>query len=124
MFANVRVRLKMFAWELEGTVTRTPLQKKAAALRNLAHRPAKPALNRGRIQILVQRALLTLNGTATTSQVIGWTCCRKRLLQGRRIERHDYRAARRALDRIAERIGRAKTIGRPWIFRVRAKDSR
>ena len=99
---------------------RTPLQK-AAAFRNLVHRPAKPALNRGRVQRLAQRALLALGGTATTSQVIGWTCCSKRLVHGRRIERHDYRAARQALDRIAERIGRAKTIGRPWLWRL--KDS-
>jgi hypothetical protein len=36
---------------------------------------------------LAQRALLVLGGKATTSQVIEWTCCRKRLLHGRRIER-------------------------------------
>jgi len=78
-----------------------------------------PALNRGRVQTLVQRGLLTLGGTMTTSQAVEWAYCRKRLLQGRRIERHDYRAARRALDHIAERIGRAKTIGRPWIWRLK-----
>jgi hypothetical protein len=55
--------------------------------RNLAHRPAAPALGNGRVQRLAQRALLVLGGKATTSQVIEWTCCRKRLLHGRRIGR-------------------------------------
>jgi hypothetical protein len=79
----------------------------------------RPALNHGRIQKLARRALLTLGGRATTSQVIEWTCCRKRLLHGRRIERHDYRAARRALERIAARVGRGSSRGRPWIWRLR-----
>jgi hypothetical protein len=90
--------------------------KKAGWRRNLAHRLAKPALNRGRIQKLARRALLVLGGNATTSEVIEWTCCRKRLLQGRRIERHDYRAARHALERVALRVGRATSRGRPWIW--------
>ena len=55
--------------------------------RNLAQRPAAPALGNGRVQRLAQRALLVLGGKATTSQVIEWACCRKRLLHGRRIER-------------------------------------
>jgi hypothetical protein len=62
-----------------------------ANLRNLALRPAKPALNRGRVQRLARRALIVL-GIASTSEVMEWTCCRKRL-HGRRIECHDYRAA-------------------------------
>jgi hypothetical protein len=48
-----------------------------ANLRNLARRPANPALGRGRVQRLARRALLVL-GTASTSDVIAWTCCGKR----------------------------------------------
>jgi hypothetical protein len=62
---------------------------------NLAQRPAKPALGNGRLQRLARRVLIVL-GTASTPQVMEWTCCRKRF-RGRRIECHDYRAARRAL---------------------------
>src|SRR6516164_5636016 len=82
--------------------------------RNLARKPAKPALNRGRVQRLARRALLAL-GRASTSEVLKWTCVRKL-----RRANHDNRAARRALEQIgAIRIGRAKTIGRPWLWCLR-----
>lgn len=68
--SNMHTRLKIPVWR-----------------RNLAQRPAAPALGNGRVQRLAQRALLVLGGKATTSQVIEWACCRKRLLHGRRIER-------------------------------------
>jgi len=85
--------------------------------RNLARSPAKPALNRGRVQRLARRALLAL-GTASTSEVLDWTCVRKR-----RRANNDNRAARRALEQIgAIRIGRAKTIGRPMLWRLRNTD--
>ena len=69
--------------------------------RNLAQRPAAPALGNGRVQRLAQRALLVLGGKATTSQVIEWACCRKRLL----IERTT--------------IAPGSSRGRPWIWRLR-----
>jgi hypothetical protein len=87
---------------------------------NLALGPTKPALGNGRLQRLARRALIVL-GTATTSQVMEWTCCRKRL-HGRRTECHDYRAARRVLDRMAIRVGRARTRGRPWLWRLGTSD--
>src|SRR5262245_31244882 len=55
----------------EDAVARTRLQK-AAALRNLLRRPARPALGRGRLQILCRRALLTHGGTISTSTAIEW----------------------------------------------------
>jgi hypothetical protein len=95
---------------------RTTAQITSSA-RNLARRLAKPALGNGRVQRLARRALLTLGGQATTSQIMEWTCCRKRA-RGGRPANHDNRAARRALDRIAHRIGRANTIGHPIIWRL------
>jgi hypothetical protein len=71
----------------------------ADKLRNLALRPAKPALNRGRVQVRARRALLVL-GSASTSQIMEWTHPR-----GRR--RENSRSARRG------------TIGRPWLWRLR-----
>jgi hypothetical protein len=85
---------------------------------NLAHRPARPALNRGRVQVACRRALLALGRAGSTSEVIAWTCARK-LLRGRRVGRHDYRAARRALDRIADRVGRGGGRGRPILWKVK-----
>jgi hypothetical protein len=83
---------------------------------NLAQRPPAPARGAGYVQKMVRRALWAL-GTASTSQVLEWTRCRGPV-------RHcDYRAARRALEQIgAERMGRAKTIGRPWLWHLRESD--
>ncbi len=47
-----------------------------ATYRNLAHRPARPALNRGRVQVACRRALLALGRAGSTSEVIAWTCAR------------------------------------------------
>jgi len=92
-------------------------QRNPKFMRNLSRRLAKPALNNGRLQRMSRRALRML-GAASTSQIMEWTCSLK-LLRGHRLTNHDNRAARRALDRIAVRIGRAKTIGRPILWRLR-----
>jgi hypothetical protein len=46
--------------------------------RNLLRRPTRPALGRGRLQILCRRALLTHGGAITTSVAIEW--CYSQLL--------------------------------------------
>jgi hypothetical protein len=89
-----------------------------ATYRNLAHRPARPAFSHGRIQKAARRVLLLLDGQATTRDVVDWGYCRK-VLRRRRIEKSDYRLVRRALDRIADRIGRSTSIGRPILWRLR-----
>jgi hypothetical protein len=73
-----------------------------ANLRNLSRRPAKPALNRGRVQRGALRALWALDGEATTSEIAEWTHARARV-QGLRSDNHT-RAARRAAERIAARV--------------------
>src|SRR5262245_37613461 len=82
--------------------------------RNLAQRPAAPARLAGYVQRQARRALIVLE-TATTTEVLSWTRCRGP------VRHHDYhRAARRALEQIgAERIGRARAAGRPWLWRLR-----
>jgi hypothetical protein len=86
-------------------------------LRNLAHRPARPAYRRGAVQRRAIYAMITLGGTASTRQVMDWTCALK-VVWGGRLGRHNYRAARRALEQMgAERIGRASTQGRPILWR-------
>jgi hypothetical protein len=88
---------------------------------NLTHRPAKPAKNRGRIQKAARRVLLLLDGEASTRDVVSWGYCRK-VQRGQRIEKVDYRYVRRALERVAVRIGRAGGIGRPILWRLKGED--
>jgi hypothetical protein len=83
---------------------------------NLTLRPAKPALGRGRIQRAALRALRLL-GTAATSEVMSWAFPRK-VCRGERLTNHDYRSVRRALDRVADRAGRAAANG-PVLWRLK-----
>jgi hypothetical protein len=86
---------------------------KWAGFPNLARRPPAPALGNGRVQKLARRALVAL-GTASTSEVLGWTRCRGE------VRKRDYRTAHRVLGEIgAVRVGRASTIGRPWLWKLR-----
>src|SRR5262249_22453356 len=64
--------------------------------RNLAHRPAKPALGNGKVQRAAKRQLLLGNGTCSTSEVARRCYGRKTLLGGHRIGPDDYRHVRRA----------------------------
>src|SRR5262249_21805819 len=102
---------------------RTPLQK-AAALRNLSRRLSKPALGRGRVQRACRRALWA-HGECSTSEVIAWAYAR-RLLMGSERRKNDFnRAVRHALVVLgAAKIGRAKTIGRPWVWTLRGQSKR
>jgi len=92
-------------------------QLKSRSLRNLTQRPAKPALGRGHVQRQARYAMWTL-GEATTPQVLEW-CYGLKLHRGGRFARWDYRSCGRALAAIgAAKIGRATTIGKPWIWRL------
>ena len=87
-------------------------------IRNFLHRLAKPALGRGHVQQAAMRAMLAHDGIATTGQVLEWTCAMKHH-QRRPIYPADYQIARRALDRIADRVGRAGGSARPIIWRLK-----
>src|SRR5262245_46265441 len=88
---------------------------------NLRHRPPAPALGNGRVQRLARRAMIALGYMASTSAVLDWTACRK-LRHGQRAQRWDYGTARRALEQIgAVRVGRAESIGRPWLWRLKSE---
>jgi len=90
----------------------------SASIRNLARRLPKPAMGRGRLQRAARRALLAHGGTATTVEVAQWAYVRK-VVRGERLDDDDRRHVRRALDQIAERVGRAGGMGRPIIWRLR-----
>jgi hypothetical protein len=85
---------------------------------NLRRRPHAPAKNRGRLQVQIRRAFVGAD-TQTSSAVYDWCFagCRHRITT-----RHRY-SVWRLLVTIADPIGRADTIGRPWLWRLREKPS-
>jgi hypothetical protein len=86
--------------------------------RNLLRRPRSPAKGQGRVQRLARRALWALS-EASTSEILKWTHGFK-LHRGERLANWDSLTARRALKQIgAIKTGRAATIGRPMLWRMR-----
>jgi hypothetical protein len=81
---------------------------------NLLRRPAKPALGAGRVQTQCRRCFYAFEGVISTSDAISWAYpWAERRPNGLNV------SARRALVSIgAQRVGRASTIGRPWLWRL------
>jgi hypothetical protein len=67
--------------------------------RNLALRPAKPALGNGHVQRLTKRALQMLDRDATTREVLDWTCGRKLLLLRQPLAPTESRHGRTSFER-------------------------
>lgn len=88
--------------------------------RNLRHRPAKPALGRGRLQVQVRRAFITADAPAiSASRIYDWCYPRRRLLLGKPLTtRHRY-SVWRILVTIADPIGRGAGRARPTLWRLR-----
>lgn len=87
--------------------------------RNLA-RGGGHAQGCGRVQRGVWEALVFANGVATTKQILDQVYVDKRLKKpcGWRNGRV-YARLRRRLDEIADRVGRGRGPGRPWLWRLR-----
>jgi hypothetical protein len=99
----------------QGANARTRLQL-AAQRRNLARRLAKPAKLNGKLQKAAKRAFVAFDGQLDTGIVADWGYSTER---ARSLDSSKYRRLRRALASIgAVKIGRAKTQGRPWIWRL------
>jgi hypothetical protein len=84
---------------------------------NLQRRPHAPAAGRGRLQVQIRRAFVG-HRLRTSSQIYDWAYARNR----RRPNQCRRHSVRRILLQIAEPIGRAPTIGRPWLWRLRDSD--
>ena len=96
--------------------------RKAQQLRNLRRRLAAPAKQNGKLQRSVRRALHALT-EVSTSEAMEWAFAMK-IHAGDRLARWDCPSTRRALEAIgAVRVGRAPTIGRPWIWRLKDETS-
>src|SRR5262245_30122483 len=65
------------------------------------------ARGRGRVQRTAWEALVIADGMATTTQVIDHVYVHKR------------RQLRARLDAVADRVGRSRGPGRPWLWRLR-----
>src|SRR5262245_54828268 len=92
---------------------------KWAGHRNLRKRPAKPALDRGRLQRAARRAFIAEGDKLSTTAILDWAYVRRRHAP---LSPGLYHALHRALASIgAKRIGRAETVGRPWLWRLRAE---
>jgi hypothetical protein len=83
---------------------------------NLLLRPHAPNAGRGRLQRQIRRAFLAGGAELTSSQVYDW--CALWPVDKRASPAQRW-SVRRILDVIAERAGRATTIGRPWIWRLK-----
>ena len=102
---------------------RAHMNGKARRLRNLRHRLAAPAKLNGRLQKQARTALHALGGEASTADIMQW-CFAMKFHANERVAHWDYQSVRRALEAIgAVRVGRAPTIGRPWIWRLKDKTS-
>jgi len=54
----------------------------------------------------------------TTSQIMPWAFPRK-VYRGERLANHVYQSARRVLEQIAVRVGRARIGGRPILWKLK-----
>jgi hypothetical protein len=83
------------------------------------NRGGGPHRGRGRVQKAARREFY-LTDVVDTAAVVRRAYCRKYLIDGRRPDPQDYRIARKALELIADPIGRAGGRGRPLLWRLRA----
>src|SRR3979490_2546444 len=83
---------------------------------NLQRRPHAPNAGRGRLQRQIARCFHAHGPEVSATTIYDWCMLwpvDKRASQAQRW------SVRRILDVIADRRGRASTIGRPWIWRLR-----
>jgi hypothetical protein len=82
---------------------------------NLRLRPHAPNAGRGRLQRQIARAFIAHGPVLTSSDVYRW--CKR--WQAREFGQWERWSIVRILDVVAERTGRASTIGRPWLWRLK-----
>jgi hypothetical protein len=83
---------------------------------NLQRRPHAPNKGRGRLQVQIRRAFAIHGPVVSSSQTYDWAYARQPRLRRSLAHRH---SVFRILREIAEPVGRAPTIGRPWLWRLR-----
>lgn len=87
---------------------------------NLRKRPPAPSKGRGPVQVRIRRAFAASGAEVLTSSAIyDWTHARRRRGRHKSMPFGIYSRTFRTLRAIADCVGRAPTIGRPWIWRLR-----
>jgi hypothetical protein len=94
----------------------TPLTKRAN-YPNLLLGPRSPNKGRGRLQVQIRRAFV--GREVLTSSEVYDSCYAKRRMLGQQIDRPYRWSVVRILRTIADPIGRAETIGRPVLWRLK-----
>ena len=84
---------------------------------NLRRRPHAPNRGRGRLQVQIRRAFVG-GEVRSSTEIYNWTHARQRQ-HGEPVRQRERRSVRRILLEVAEPIGRAETIGRPWLWRLK-----
>jgi hypothetical protein len=84
--------------------------------RNLQRRLPAPAKGNGRLQRQMARAFAVHGPVVSSSQLYDWCFA----CDGRRADSQAMRWSV-LLDATCERVGRAPTIGRPWLWQLRKK---
>ena len=87
---------------------------------NLRLRPHAPNTGKGRLQVQIARAFVAGGPVQSSSEIYDWTFVRRRA----RLPSGHRHSVRRILIEIAEKVGRAATIGRPWLWRLKSPENR
>ena len=99
---------------MTGVSVERPRPQKWNGHPNLRFRPHSPNRGRGRLQVQIERAFMVGGPVLSASTIYDWTFARARR------QRDNRRwSVRRILRERCERVGRAKTIGRPILWRLR-----
>ena len=103
----------------DGRCLRRP-RRDSASYRNLQRRLPAPAKGNGRLQVQIRRCFIVCGPIVSSSRVYDWCFARDR----RRAHSQAMRwSVRRILDAACERVGRAPTIGRPWLWRLKGAEN-
>jgi hypothetical protein len=85
---------------------------------NLRLRPHAPNRGRGRLQVQIRRAFAACGEVLSSSEVYDWTHARHRA-HGQLVRQRERHGVWLILRQVAEPVGRAETIGRPWLWRLK-----
>lgn len=86
---------------------------------NLRLRPHAPAKGRGRLQVQVRRTWIAAGKPIVSGSVFYSWCYARQQMRGEAISRGLRYSVQRVLKTVAEPVGRAETIGRPILWRLR-----
>jgi hypothetical protein len=84
---------------------------------NLRRRPHAPNRGRGRLQVQIRRCFIG-GEVRSSAEVYNWCYARQRMY-GERVRQRERHSVWRILIQVAEPVGRAETIGRPILWRLK-----